>query len=214
MPPDVESFILAEAAVVMASHGSFLAVVVAVGGVAAEAGVEVRMEEDFLVEEVALAEGAPEGIGNAREERDMKPDQLLTQFQDAAIIAAIAEAETLTTGEIRVFVSRKSPSDAMIQAQRRFRKLHMYRTLHRNAVLIYLAPHVQKFAIIGDEGIHRLCGQGVWDQVAKDMSRGFREGRFTESVVSAIHQIGTHLSVHFPETGEPRDELPNEVLRD
>ena len=144
----------------------------------------------------------------------MKPDQLLTQFKDDAIVAAIAAAETRTSGEIRVFVSRKSPSDAVARARRRFRLLGMHRTQDRNAVLLYLAPKVQKFAIIGDEGIHSLCGQSFWDQVAANLAAGFRQQRFTESVVSAVEEIATQLALHFPETGEPHNELPNDVLRD
>jgi len=149
-----------------------------------------------------------------RNESNMKPAQLLQQFDDAAIVASIAAAESLTTGEIRVFVSRRSPGDAVARATRRFHLLHMHRTPDRNAVLVYLAPRVQKFAVIGDEGVHRLCGQELWDNVAALLGEHLKQQRYTAGVVAAIGEIGRALALHFPSSGPARNDLPNEVLRD
>lgn len=145
--------------------------------------------------------------------RDMKTDELLEQFQDAAIVAAIVAAEARTTGEIRVFITRKAPDDAVARAERRFRKLGMHRTEQRNGVLLYLAPRVQKFAVVGDEGIHRQCGQDFWETVAAGLSSRLRTGRYTDAVVHAVTEIGEILARHFP--GSRTDnELPDEIVRD
>jgi uncharacterized membrane protein len=144
----------------------------------------------------------------------MKPDDLLNQFDDAAIVSAIASVELHTTAEIRVFISRKSPPDAMERARSRFRKLGMHATADRNAVLIYLAPACQKFAIIADVRAHLACGQSAWDAAAAILGERLKDGRYTSAITEAIVSIGSALSEHFPEDGKPREQFPDEVLRD
>src|SRR2546430_5700935 len=51
---------------------------------------------------------------------------------DAKIVAAIGEAESRTSGQIRVWISRKHIDDPLTTAQRRFKKLKMAKTKHRN----------------------------------------------------------------------------------
>jgi uncharacterized membrane protein len=144
----------------------------------------------------------------------MNPDDLLNQFDDAAIISAIGRAEAHTTSEIRVFISRKSPDDVVERATERFRKLGMHLTAERNAVLIYLAPKCQKFAIIGDERAHAACGQAVWDQAAVLIGERLRNGSFTRAITQTVEFIGKSLADHFPEDGAQRESFPDEVLRD
>jgi uncharacterized membrane protein len=56
----------------------------------------------------------------------------------------------------------------------------MTRTRHRNGVLIYLATEHRKFAILGDEGIHRVVPENYWEDVKEEMQKNFREGRICE----------------------------------
>ncbi|MFO1487862.1 MAG: TPM domain-containing protein [Verrucomicrobiota bacterium] len=80
----------------------------------------------------------------------MNANDFLNQLQHDSIVAAIRAAELQTSGEIRVFVSRKNVSDAVTAAQAEFARLEMHRTRERNGVLIYVAPLSQTFAVIGD----------------------------------------------------------------
>ena len=61
-----------------------------------------------------------------------------------------------------MFISRHEPDDAIAAAQAQFAALGMDKTAERNGVLIYVAPRVRKFAIIGDAGVHTRCGDEFW----------------------------------------------------
>ena len=129
-------------------------------------------------------------------------------------MAAIGEAEKKTSGEIRVYVSHKERHDALAFAKKRFQQLGMFKTAQRNAVLIYIVPRTQQFAVLGDIGIHQKCGDDFWKRIADGLSSGMKEGRFTEAITGAIREISAVLQKHFPATGENKNELPNEIAGD
>jgi uncharacterized membrane protein len=142
----------------------------------------------------------------------MKTKHLLSQLDHDRIVAAIGGAEKRTSGEIRVFVSHRQTSDPQSAAVRHFLKLGMNKTKHRNAVLIFLAPESQNFAIIGDEAIHSKCGQAFWEQVAGAMSGLFQQSKFTDGIVHGIETAGKVLAEHFPSEGASHNELPDSVV--
>ncbi len=144
----------------------------------------------------------------------MDAKDFLSKLDEQKIVDAIAEAEKKTSGEIRVYVSRKKREDAMAAAGERFVKAGMTKTKLRNGIMIYIAPVTQKFAIIGDTAIHEKCGQNLWDAVVAVMAAGFKEGEFTKAIVLAVHEVGTALSKFFPPEGENPNELSNRILRD
>jgi uncharacterized membrane protein len=129
-------------------------------------------------------------------------------------VQAIADAEGKMQGEIRVFVSRKEPDDPVVAAQQAFFRLGMDRTTMRNGVLIYVAPRVRKFAIIGDKAVHEKCGDGFWKEVADEMATHFRGGHFTPAIVHGIQRAGKLLAEHFPHHPGDKNELPNEIEGD
>ena len=141
----------------------------------------------------------------------MKPDELIKKLDDARIVQAIAEAERKTSGEIRVCISRRRRDDPLGAAQRRFHKLGMERTRHRNAVLIFFVPLTHQFAIWGDTGVHEKCGMDFWKDVVAQMMPLLKEGRFTEAIEMAVKNVGDVLVRHFPPESGNRDELPNRV---
>ncbi len=147
---------------------------------------------------------------------DMKSSAFLNQLDDQAVAAAIRSAENRTSGEIRVFVTSLAlgRSDVMTAATRQFEKLKMTATAERNGVLLFFAPRDQKFAIVGDSGIDSKCGEGFWDEIASGLNHELAGGRFTEGVVTAIHEIGESLATHFPRRDDDRNELPDRVERD
>src|ERR1700761_8974323 len=100
----------------------------------------------------------------------MNAKKFLKQLEHAEIVAAVKRAEKKTCGEIRVFVSRLKPADALAAAQAEFAHLKMDATTERNGVLIYVAPLARKFAIIGDRGVHQHCGNEFWQKVAGEMT--------------------------------------------
>ncbi len=130
------------------------------------------------------------------------------------IVAAIAAAEKESSGEIRVHVTRRKPEDLAARAARRFDLLGMAGTRERNGVLIYIAPAVRQFRILGDVAIHERCGADFWKEVAAVMEERFRKGEFTEGVVAGIASVGEALARHFPRERNDRNELPDEVTED
>ncbi len=144
----------------------------------------------------------------------MKPKHFLDQLDDAKILAAIAEAEARSSGEIRVYVSHQKREDVLAAARRRFLKLGMTKTRQRNAVLIYFAPLTHGFAIWGDVGVHEKCGDALWLEMVGEMTPLLKAGRFSEAVVRAIQRVGEVLAQHFPRRPDDRNELPDQIARD
>ena len=144
----------------------------------------------------------------------MKPKAFIDRLDDAKIVAAIAEAERKSSGEICVYVSSRKREDALDAARRRFHRLGMTQTRHRNGVLIYFAPLTRKFAVWGDEGVHQKCGETFWPEIVAQMTPSLETGKFTEAVVFAVTKVGEVLAQHFPRQPDDRNELPDRVVRD
>ncbi len=144
----------------------------------------------------------------------MKPREFFSRLEHDAIVAAIGEAEKKMCGEIRVFISRKEPEDAVAAAQRRFFKLGMEKTKERNGVLIYIAPRVHKFAIIGDAAIHQKCGDTFWQDVAREMSGYFRQNEFSKGLIHGIQRAGALMVEHFPRQAGDKNQLSDEIEQD
>ncbi|MDQ5858947.1 MAG: TPM domain-containing protein [Acidobacteriota bacterium] len=134
-----------------------------------------------------------------------------SQLDNDRIVAAIADAERKSSGEIRVHVTGRKPEDLEARARRRFELLGMTKTADRNGVLLYIAPAVRRFQILGDEGIHEKAGPDFWKEVAAEMEERFRRGEFTDGIVRGVEKVGEILARHFPRSREDRDELPDTV---
>jgi uncharacterized membrane protein len=144
----------------------------------------------------------------------MKPRTFLNQLRHEEIVAAIKEAEQKTSGEIRVFISRKSIEDPLAAAQSHFISMNMDKTRERNAVLIFVAPHSHKFAVVGDVAIHARCGEGFWKELAAEMSNHFHDSHFTRGIIHGVRKAGELLARDFPRRPDDENELPDEVEHD
>jgi len=141
----------------------------------------------------------------------MNARNFFTEKDRTSILAAIASAEKNTSGEIRVHIENSFKGEVLDQASYMFRKLGMHKTAQRNGVLIYLALKNRQFAVIGDVGINSKVPDGFWDGVKDLMAGHFREGRFTEGLVSGIDLAGIMLKEHFPWQSQDQNELPDEI---
>ncbi len=144
----------------------------------------------------------------------MKLKEFLNQLEQDKIVAAIRAAEQKTSGEIRVFVSRRKPDDALGTAEWQFKQLGMHKTKHRNGVLIFVAPTGRTFAVVGDSGVHKKCGDAFWRAVTDEMSTRFKKGEFTSGILHAIEKAGDLLAQHFPHQPDDKNELPDDVAHD
>jgi uncharacterized membrane protein len=144
----------------------------------------------------------------------MKTSDFISQLDENRIVETIRQAEARTTGEIRVFVSRRNVTDAVKAAERHFTRLGMERTRQRNGVLIFIAPRARKFAIIGDDAIHAAGGDHLWWRAVSHMEPALRSGHCTDAILSAIAEIGEALAEHFPGQGPNGNELSDKVAID
>jgi len=138
----------------------------------------------------------------------------LNQLQHDEIIAAIRAAESKTSGEIRVFISRKHVEDPVVAAQKQFERLGMTKTHHHNGVLIFVAQRARKFAVIGDTAVHQRCGDGFWQALAGEMAGHFKQSNFSAGIIHAIQKAGDLLAAHFPPLPGDGNELPDEIEGD
>ncbi len=135
-------------------------------------------------------------------------------FDKKQIENAIAELEQQTSAELRVYIERHLPKNALIldRALAVFNQLDMHKTAARNAVLIYIAHKDHQCSIIGDQGIHQFVGDEFWQHQCQLMISYFKEKQYTLGVLAAIEKIGQELSLYFPIQPDDVNELPNEVI--
>ena len=142
----------------------------------------------------------------------MNTKDFINGLDAPAIERAIQEAERKTSGEIRVVVSRKSVDDPVAAARGEFARQGMTKTRRRNAVLLFIAPASQGFAVIGDEGVHAKCGDGFWADVAAAMQKNFRDRQYTAALLEGIARSGALLAEHFPPEAGDVNELPDKMI--
>ncbi|HWW00991.1 MAG TPA: TPM domain-containing protein [Candidatus Acidoferrum sp.] len=140
--------------------------------------------------------------------------KFLKQLRHDDIVAAIREAEKKTSGEIRVFITRKQVTDPVEAAQAHFVQMGMEKTRERNAVLIFVAPRSRRFAVVGDVAVHTRCGESFWKELAAEMSGHFAKSEFTSGIIHGVQKAGELLARHFPHRPDDANELPDDVAHD
>jgi uncharacterized membrane protein len=114
-------------------------------------------------------------------------------------VQALAAVEQVSLGKVYVYVSHRHIDDALARARRRFQRLGLARIHdHRASVLIYLAPHSHKFAIVGDDAIHERCGDVYWNELATQLSGDLKAGDVMQALLNAIGSLKVTLAEHFP----------------
>lgn len=141
----------------------------------------------------------------------MHQKDFLAKLEQQRIVDAIAAAERMTSGEIRVHVQPKAGGDIRTVAERTFERLGMTKTALRNGVLLFIACEEQRFTILGDRGIDEKVPAGFWDEIAAKLTIRFQHGEFTDGIVDAIHSAGEELRHFFPRAEGDVNELANDI---
>jgi len=131
------------------------------------------------------------------------------------IMASIKEAESKTSGEIRVFMEHHCQyMDPLLRAREVFANLHMEKTKARNAVLVYIALTDRQFALFGDTTIYEKAGGAeFWKEAAQKLTGHLRKNQIVEGICNCIHELGTALTTHFPyDPAIKKNELPDEIV--
>jgi uncharacterized membrane protein len=137
--------------------------------------------------------------------------RLFTSENETRIVEAIRTAETATSGEIRVHVTKRCPDDAVTAAQKVFNKLKMSETAARNGVLFFIATEDHKFAVIGDQGIDEATPEEFWRGVVDAATEKFATGDCADGLVEAITCAGEALKNYFPYQSDDKNELTDEI---
>lgn len=140
---------------------------------------------------------------------------MLDEDAQHRVVAAIKEAESRTTGEVRVFVEHRCTyMDAMYRAKEIFAKLGMDKTEARNAVIVYLALKDRQYAIFGDIAIYEKAGGAYfWESAAAQLKNYLKNNQVTEGLCVCVNELGKALAQHFPfDASINKNELPDEIV--
>jgi uncharacterized membrane protein len=144
-------------------------------------------------------------------EKSADPAKFFDEEEKERILLAIRQAETETSGEIRLHLEKKSGKPVFDRAVEIFNKIGMNRTVQRNGVLIYLATADRQFVILGDEGINEIVPENFWNDVVTKMGSLFKSGKFCDGICEGIYLIGEKLKSHFPYQPDDINELSDDI---
>ncbi len=144
-----------------------------------------------------------------------KKKSALDSDSQARVVSCIKEAESKTSGEIRIFIEPHcSYVDPLDRAREIFTNLGMEKTVERNAIIIYIALQDRQFALFGDKVIYEKAGGAAfWEGAAQTLSGHLRKNELTEGLCNCIRELGTALAKHFPyDPSINKNELPDEIV--
>jgi uncharacterized membrane protein len=136
---------------------------------------------------------------------------VFTEDEQILIRRTVEQAESNTSGEIRVCIEKTCSEDVLDRAAKYFYRLDMDKTKLRNGVLIYVATVDRKFAIIGDAGINTAAPENFWDETKHAMLEQFKYGKLVEGIALGIEMAGQQLKKYFPHQAGDRNELPDDI---
>ena len=123
----------------------------------------------------------------------------LSPAEDAALVAAIRQAEVTTSGEIRVHLEDTCPTpEPLDRAAQVFAELNMHKTAARNGVLFYLAWKSRQFAVIGDAAINAAVPDEFWEATKEAVLAQFRQEKYVLGLERGITMVGEQLLRYFP----------------
>lgn len=127
------------------------------------------------------------------------------------VAEAIRDAESITSGEIRVHLEDHIEDGLLEHAAFVFEELGMQHTRERNGVLVYISVADRLVAVIGDKGINERVPEGFWDSTVKVLEQRFARDERAEGLCEVVRSVGKLLAQHFPSRKDDRNELSNEV---
>ena len=143
-----------------------------------------------------------------------KKKEFFSETEKEQIVHAIKEAETQTSGEVRVYVESKCRfMDPVHRAIEVFHSLKMENTEHHNAVLIYVALKDRQLAVYGDSGIHEKTGDEYWQSAVNAMLVHFNKENYADGISHVVKEIGETLKDEFPyDKHTNKNELPDDIV--
>jgi uncharacterized membrane protein len=144
-------------------------------------------------------------------------DRAFPQATLDAITAAVGDAESRHSGEIRVAVESHLPTVAVWAGRTSreraidlFSQLRVWDTEHNNGVLIYVLLADRVVEIVADRGVAGgRVASGEWDAVCALMRSHFAAGRFREGAVAGVHAVAAVLARYPAGPADVGNEMPD-----
>ncbi len=147
----------------------------------------------------------------------------LSREQRDEIAEAIADAEAMTSSEIRVLVvaassvlPKFSKAEQRAALRRRavkeFSTLGIHNTKDRTGVLVMVSIEERMVQVLAGNGINSVVPENTWPALVHRITDGIKAGNPVQGIVSAVAEIGTMLSEKFPIQPDDMNELSNTVV--
>jgi uncharacterized membrane protein len=141
-----------------------------------------------------------------------KLDKFISDEEKEQIVQAIKNAESNTSGEIRVHIEYYCRTEPLKRAKELFEHLGMTNTKEKNGLLIYVAIGDRKLAVIGDSGINDRTTPEFWHQVKEQIREGLASrDRLYQGICLGVELLGEKLKELFPRLFDDVDEMSDEI---
>ncbi|VVE07591.1 TPM domain-containing protein [Pandoraea anhela] len=119
------------------------------------------------------------------------PDNALDTLE-----ASIRDSEREHRCEIRLVIEAAMPLSAVWHGQtcrqravQLFHQLGVAHTGERTGILLYINIADHDIELIADKGVNALVSAHRWDAIVEQMSAGFRDERYVQSVLDALNTL-------------------------
>ncbi len=140
-------------------------------------------------------------------------ENFLSKEEEQEIVKAIQQAESVTSGEIRVHLESQIDGNVHERALEVFHILEMNKTDLHNGVLFYVAVKSKAFAIYGDKGINKTVPDLFWERTRDLVIAHFEKGEFKKGLLQGISEAGIQLKEYFPRLTNDNNELSDQISK-
>ncbi len=144
-------------------------------------------------------------------DRSLTPKEFFNEEEQSKVMQAVAEAEKMTSGEIRVHIERNSGQDPLKKAREVFVRIGMRETELRNGVLFFLTTEDKTFTILGDDNINKQVPEDFWETTKDTVLNNFKQAEFVQGLVEGIKLAGQQLATFFPYQSDDVNELSDQI---
>lgn len=88
----------------------------------------------------------------------------------------------------------------------------LHKTKNASGVLLYISVFERRVWILADSGINSRLPENTWDGIVTDLTKGLKQKKNSEVIISAINRIGELLISNFPANGDSTNELPDLII--
>lgn len=113
----------------------------------------------------------------------------------------------------RFFVTNKEMEEEVYQrALEAFFEHNLHSTDEHIGVLLFISRFEKKVKIIGDRGIKEKIDDEKWQTIIEVFKKEARSTTYIEALKSSIPRIADVLALHFPHTGNNKNEIRNHII--